>query len=142
MIVTGIVATVAAVSVIVPAISAATSVTPLALASTPAVAPLAVAPLAAGIAGGGAGEIPAAVGAAGAFAVDVGAATTILFTLDQITQIQDFPGCREASIESCARVNLNFDAFDRTINIFGTPMERNFEMELNFNTKFFEVFKF
>ena len=76
------------------------------------------------------------------FAVDVGAATTILFTLDQITEIQDFPGCREAGIESCARVNLNFDAFDRTINIFGTPMERNFEMELNFNTKFFEVFKF
>ena len=90
-------------------------------------------------AAGAIGAIPAAIGVAGAFAVGVGATTAVLFTLDQTTGFQDYPGCREASIESCAKVDLNFDAFDRTINIFGTPMERNFESELNSNTKFFEV---
>ena len=49
------------------------------------------------------------------------------------------PNCNEASIESCARVNLNFDAFDSCVNIFGTSMQRNHENDLDIDSKFFEV---
>ena len=49
------------------------------------------------------------------------------------------PSCNEAGIESCARVNLNFDAFDRSVNIFGTSLQRNLESDLDVNTKFYEV---
>ena len=154
---TGAAAVITAVAVIFPAISAGTAVAaPAAVVATPAVVttptlvatPTVVATqgvpttpgvIAAPAAAGAPGPIPAAIGVSNAFAIGVGASTSILFTMDQVTGIQDFPGCREASIESCARVDLNFDAFDRTINVFGTPMERNFESDLDANTKFFEV---
>ena len=68
-----------------------------------------------------------------------GASSTILFTLDQISGFANFPNCREAGIESCARVNLNFDAFDNLITIFGTSLQRNLENDLDMDTKFFEV---
>ena len=68
-----------------------------------------------------------------------GASSTILFTLDQISGFANFPNCHEAGIESCARVNLNFDAFDNRITIFGTSLQRNLENDLDMDTKFFEV---
>ena len=68
-----------------------------------------------------------------------GAGATILFTLDQISGFENLPNCKEAGIESCSRVNLNFDAFDGRINIFGTSLQRNLENDLDIDTKFFEV---
>ena len=71
--------------------------------------------------------------------VGAGAASTILFTLDQIRGFENMPSCNEAGIESCAKVNLNFDAFDRSVNIFGTSLQRNLESDLDVNIKFYEV---
>ena len=71
--------------------------------------------------------------------VGAGAASTILFTLDQIRGFENMPSCNEAGIESCAKVNLNFDAFDRSVNIFGTSLQRNLDSDLDVNIKFYEV---
>ena len=82
--------------------------------------------------------IPVAAGA-DTSAVGVGATSTNLFTLDQTRGFDNFPNCNEAGIESCRRVNLNFDALDNSVNIFGTSLQRNLENDLNIDTKFFEV---
>ena len=166
----GAVAVVGAIAAIAPALTAAAPAAAAAAPAAAATPAVAATPMAAGVASGGAGAntapigafeavlatpvgsaipaiagavgaVPAAIGVAGAFAVGVGATTAILFTIDQITRIEDSPGCREATIESCAKVDLTFDTFDRTISIFGTSFERRLESELDFNTKFFEVNK-
>ena len=63
-----------------------------------------------------------------------------MFTLDQIRGFENLPSCNEAGIESCAKIDLNFDAFDSgSINIFGTSLLRSLERDLDENTKFFEV---
>ena len=82
--------------------------------------------------------VPAAAEAS-TFAVGAGSSQIILFSLDQINRFQNLPNCNEAGIESCALVSLNFDAFDRFVNIFGTSLQRKLESDLDVNTKFFEV---
>ena len=79
--------------------------------------------------------------AAGAnlFAVGAGLTFTTLFTIDQIGGFENLPLCNEAGVESCARVNINFDAFDNDISIFGISMQRSLNNDLDLNTKFFEV---
>ena len=49
--------------------------------------------------------------------------------------------CGEANAGSCGRLNSNFDAFDGTVNVLGTSLDRKLQDDLNNNTKFFEVLK-
>ena len=41
--------------------------------------------------------------------------------------------------ETSVALNLNFDDFDGTINLFNTSLDRKLQSDLNDNTKFFEV---
>ena len=77
------------------------------------------------------------VGTAGAFA------GTAIITVPQVQQagIQDFDVCKQSGVESCSRLNLDFNAFNTTLNIFGNLLERQLEMDISNNTRFFEVFE-
>ena len=68
------------------------------------------------------------------------------FTLGQLagTKSFDLAPCRGASIESCAKVNLDFDIFlnSDSLDVFGKTLDKRLDAKLDANTKFFEVLKF
>ena len=49
--------------------------------------------------------------------------------------------CGEANAGSCGRLDSNFDAFDGTVNVLGTSLDRKLETDLSNSTRFFEVFE-
>ena len=49
--------------------------------------------------------------------------------------------CGEANAGSCGRLDSNFDAFDGTVNVLGTSLDRKLEADLSNSTRFFEVFE-
>ena len=76
-------------------------------------------------------------------AAAIGGPVTFPFTLEQITGFQDFMTCREDKIESCTKINLDFDMFDSSdrLSILNTTLEKRFEKEVGNDIKFFEVIK-
>ena len=67
--------------------------------------------------------------------------TGAAISLNQVVGNQDFAVCREGGISSCARLNLEFDDFDGTLNIFDRLLERKLQSDLSDDTRFFEVVK-
>ena len=64
--------------------------------------------------------------------------------MEQIQGIEDsMPGCREANIRSCKKINVDFDIFtgNESLTIFDKTFAKRFEEVTGDNLKFFEVKK-